>query len=194
MSTILVNKTIGPVPVSVVLKEKHEHALGITTDPIESGAEINDHAYLKQKRITLDFADGNAAATFNALVAFQASRVPTSIVTGLFVYPNMLIERLIADRDETTGRICSGSAECSEIIIVSTAYASPDSPELDQAGGSAGGANSTKAARPSSSLAQPGDTATTARASGTLQRGDIPTTTVPSTTTTNQSMLKRLLG
>src|SRR5690606_6989980 len=82
---ILFSGAIGPVPVSVILKEDHKSSLGITENPIETGAKVTDHSYVEPKRLSLDFADENAAATYNALVRFQESRVPFVAVSGLYV-------------------------------------------------------------------------------------------------------------
>lgn len=182
---------IGPVKIDVVISEKHDNSLGITSDPIETGAEINDHAYIKPKKLSLRIGSNTAAETFNALVAFQETRVPFSIVSGLFVYNNMLIERLTADRDATTSRVLSGSADLSEIIIVDTGYATVDDSAEQNAdkSGKPGGANSTKSARPTATRA--GDPTTADRVDGTVQRGDSPTTP---TDPDNVSGLKRIFG
>lgn len=190
MMMILFSGLIGPVPVSVIMKEDHLSTLGITENPIETGAKITDHSYVEPKKLTLDFADANAAATYNALVRFQESRTPFICVSGLYLYQNMLIKSLSAQRDRQTSRILSGKAELQEIIIVSTAYtASEGEANAPQSQGNAGGANSTQSARPTSEIA--GDGVTSDRASGTVMRGDSPERTVPEVK--NQSILSGLI-
>jgi hypothetical protein len=186
MSIIAFSSTIGPVPISCVLSEKHESRIEISEIPIETGAKITDHAYVMPKRVTLDVADANAAATFNALVQFQESRVPFVLVTGLSVYRNMLIRSIDADRDATFSAVLRCKAELQEAIIVDTAYAASEAG--DGKGGNPGGAKSTKAATPAKGRA--GDAATADRASGPVQRGDAP---AAATTPQDQSILKSIL-
>lgn len=176
------SKAIGPVAISVIVKESHESEIGITSDPIETGAEVNDHAYLMPKKVTLEIADKNGAATFNALVRFQESRVPFNLVTGLTVYKNMLVKRITPDRDKDNSSILQGSVDLQEIIIVDTAYASAQADEDDEKlsgtkRGGPGGEKSTRATRPTAS--NTGDATTSDKAAATVARGDSPTTTVP---------------
>lgn len=191
MSAILFSGLIGPIPVSVIIRETHRSSLGITENPIESGANVTDHAYVNPKSLTLEFADANAAATYNALVRFQESRVPFVIVSGLFIYTNMLIKDLSATRDAGTSRILDGRAELQEIIIVSTAYTATEGSANDaQSQGRPGGANSTQSARPTPERA--GDAVTADRAAGTTMRGDAGTITPPANE--NKSVLAGMFG
>lgn len=191
MSAIIFSSLIGPIPVSVIMRENHRSSLGITEIPIETGANITDHAYVNPKSLTLEFADGNAAATYNALVRFQESRVPFVIVSGLFVYTNMLIKSLEASRDADTSKILDGRADLQEIIIVSTAYTSTEGSANDpQSSGRPGGADSTQSARPTSERA--GTPVTADRAAGTTMRGDAGTITPPAAE--NKSILAGMFG
>lgn len=195
---ILFSSAIGPIPVSVIMSERHSSTLGITENPIETGAKITDHAYVEPKRLTLEFADANAAGTYNTLVRFQESRVPFVAVSGLYVYQDMLIKSLDAERDARTSRILSGKVELQQVLIVSTAYTSTEGEAGSQTGTSAnnskkanpGGKKSTSAARPTTERAT--DSVTKDRAAGTTMRGDASPTTVPPTE--NRSIASRLLG
>ena len=187
MSAILFSRSIGPVAVDVVLSEAHESRLSITKNPIEAGADVTDHAYVEPKRLTLDFAAAGAALTFAALVRFQESRQPFTVVSGLFVYNDMLIEVLTADRDPDTAFILKGRAILTQAIIIETAYAQSDG-SGSQKSGQAGGKKSTNAAKPSSGRSS--DAATADRASGTVARGDA--TSAASSAAEDQSALYRL--
>jgi hypothetical protein len=187
MSTIVFSRAIGPIPINVVISETHESRVSLTKNPIEAGADVTDHAYVEPKKVTLDFADSNAAATYQALVRFQESRIPFTLVTGLKAYSNMLIEVLTADRDKDTAFVLKGRAILSEAIIVETAYAASET--TSQNDGQPGGKKSTSAARPSAGRAA--DPATADRASGTVNRGDVTTTTVSDE---DRSALSKFLG
>lgn len=126
MTVIAFSSAIGPVPLSVLIYEKHTSSVEITSNPIETGAEVNDHAYIKPKEVELEVADQNAAATYQALVAFQESRVPFVLVTGLSLYQNMLIKDIDVTRDKTYSKIIRASVKCREVIIVETGTAESD--------------------------------------------------------------------
>jgi hypothetical protein len=173
MVAIAFNRVIGPVPIDCVITETHTSELDITEIPIENGARITDHAFVLPKKITLDIATGNAAASYNALVAFQESRLPFVLVSGLFVYSNMLVKALKADRDKTFSQILRCTADLQEIIIVSTAYAA------DPTGTSTGDPTNTSSSKLNSTNA--GDPATADRVTGTTLRGDTGVTTTNTT-------------
>lgn len=195
MSAIAFSKFVGPVALDVIIKESHKTEIGITGEPIETGAEVNDHAYIKPKRLTLEIADNKATATYNALIALQESRFPFYMLTGLTIYKNMLIQTISVERDKDTYAILSGTIELQEVIIVDTAYATTSTTGSElPADGKPGGSNSLKAARPSKSLAR--DTLTADRVEGTVGRGDQRVVTAPTTgftpeAVTNRSILAR---
>ena len=184
MAAIAFNRAIGPVPIDVVITERHKAELAITEIPVENGVRITDHAFVLPKKITLDCASSNAAATYAALVALQESRLPFTLVTGLFVYNNMLIKSLNADRDATFSTVLKCTADLQEIIIVSTSYAA------DPTGESTGDPTNTTSSKLNSETAA--DPATADRISGTDFRGDTGTNTVPSGDDT--SIARRLFG
>ena len=191
MAPIFFSPTIGPVPISVVLKEQHSASLGITEQPIETGAKVTDHAYVEPKRLSLEIADENAVATHGALLRLQESRIPFTIISGLKIYSNMLIKSIRADRDVRTSNILSGTVELQEAIIVSTAYTTTEGEDpADVSNGQAGGKNSTRAARPTSNNTT--GAATQDRAAGTAVRGDIAEKTVGPQQ--NKSIAARIFG
>jgi hypothetical protein len=179
MSVIAFSSAIGPVPIDCIVSENHSSELDITEIPIETGAKITDHAVIVPKRLSLDAADSGAAATYAALVSFQESRVPFTLVTGLAVYSNLLIKRLDASRDAQFSKILRCRCDLQEIIIVGTSYATD--PDGDSTGtrGKAGGAKSTRAAPPASERS--GDAVTSDRSTGTVQRGDAGVSTTSDT-------------
>lgn len=167
MSIIFYNSRIGPIPLSVILKEGHTSSLGITELPIETGAKITDHSYVEPKRLELEFADQFAALTYMALVRFQETRIPFSIMAGLYRYKSMLIKDLRAERDQITSRILKGSALLQEVIMVATSKTQSEDGKAKGNG-----------------LAE--DRETRERTDGTTTRGDQPTKPEP-----NQSIIKR---
>jgi hypothetical protein len=181
MGIIAYNPIIGPVPLDVILEEEHTSEIEITGNPIETGSEVNDHAYIMPKRVTLKVADAKGALAYKALVTFQESRVPFTLVTGLDVYRNMLIRRINPTRDSKTSQLFTGSIELQEVIIVSTATAAagPDN---------GAGKNPGRQGTPNAANATTSQTADTV--AGTVARGDNIATPVNAASTTNQSFLK----
>lgn len=189
MSVIAFSPTIGPVPVAAVIKESHSSTLQVTQLPVEDGADITDHAVVMPKSVTLECADEAGAATFAALVAFQESRTPFSLVTGLMVYRNMLPINIAPERTKEFSKVFNGTIELQEIIIVGSSQAAPEGEDYGISG-AAGGADSTRAASPSAQIA--GDSMTADRAAASVYRGDVTLRSVPA----DQSIqiLSRLFG
>lgn len=191
MSAIIFSNVIGPVPISVILAERHESSIGITEQPIETGAKITDHAYVEPKKLSLEFGGELAVPTYNALVRFQESRVPFVFVSGLFLYSNMLIQKISVTRDVNYSQVLYGTVDLQEAIIVSTAYVSSDGDgNPTQTNGKPGGTKSTKAASPSTGKS--GDAVTGNRAAGTTMRGDAATKTV--SPTEGKSLILQAIG
>jgi hypothetical protein len=182
MVAIAFSRVIGPVPINCVITERHTSEIEITEIPIEDGARITDHAFVLPKKVTLDIANENATAAYNALVAFQESRVPFTIVTGLFIYTNMLIKSLNADRDKTFSSVLRCSCDLQEILIVSTAYAADPT--------STGDGDPTNSTGSKVNSQNASDAATADRTTGTVLRGDSATSAVPATD--DSSILHRM--
>ena len=168
MTIIAFSRAVGPIPLNCIISEQHTSEVEITGNPIETGAEVNDHAYVKPKKVILEVADRNAAALYNALVRFQESRVPFYLVTGLSVYKDMLIQAIDATRDKTHSTILKATVSLQQVIIVSTGSAPGGSDP--QPSGKPGGAESTGAARPSAQAAN--NPVTADRTASTVQAGD----------------------
>lgn len=183
--------TIGPVPIDLIIKENIRTELGITSNPVESGAEVNDHAYVKPKKVTFQIADRNKAATFEALRIFQELREPFSVTMGLTTIENCLIETMDFSNDKENPHVLKGQVEIREIILAESNFTSnEDGTEYNN--GQPGGKNSTNQAAPASSRS--GDAATADRAAGTVNRGDNPTTTVSPTSGETSTFLKGVFG
>lgn len=126
MSLFALSRTIGPIPVDVIVREQHESDITITTNPVEFGAAVSDHAYVEPKKLMLDAVMasrvGPAAvgAAYQSLLRLQELREPFDVITGLTLYRNMLIERLTVNRDSRMATVLYFTAELREVIIVDT--------------------------------------------------------------------------
>src|SRR5260364_458704 len=102
---IRARRSIGEIVRNVVIEEGHRDALPITEHPVEQGAAIADHAYVRPAEVGMrcGFGPGNAFSRMESsdpawmcqqLRALQASRQPFDVITGKRAYRNMLIPQL----------------------------------------------------------------------------------------------------
>jgi hypothetical protein len=198
MSAILFSRAIGPVPIAVVESERPESVLSITEIPLESGAVATDHAHMEPETLVWDIVTPSAAVTWQALKAWQAARIPFTVVSGFDVHTDLLIKRIAPERTSEFSRVFRGRVEFQKVLIVSSASVPGDTSRAGEGGrqGSAaasggpnkpGGANSRRAAPPSASRAS--GSATVDRAAGTVNRGDARSTSVPTDSGRGSSLL-----
>lgn len=120
-------------------EEVHTSELEITEFPVEAGASVTDHAYVKPyklkmtvgvsntplREVALDDAFGPAGdnrirVAFQKLQELQARREPFQIFTGLKLYSNMLPAVITTPQDKDTAHALVFQIEFREIIIVYT--------------------------------------------------------------------------
>ena len=122
------NRGLGELYPDVVIEENHEDSLTITEHPVEQGAAVNDHAYVKPRVVTIRGGvtnakeeGGNPAKDFyDKLLDLQAKREPFDIITGKREYKNMLLESLTEITSEATENCLMFVAQCREVNIVAT--------------------------------------------------------------------------
>lgn len=136
---------IGAIEVMASLEEVLTDTLQTTDHPIEAGADITDHAFIRPSEVVLRcgwtnssftalsgaaqaiFSGGNVSAAnyidnvYSQLLALQKSRIPFDIQTAKRLYTTMLITSLRVDTDTTTGNSLMLMATCKQVIIVYTA-------------------------------------------------------------------------
>lgn len=174
MSTIAFSNKIGPVEIGCLISEQHSSTLNITSYPVEDGSDIHDHATIRPKQLTLEIADNNATQVYNDLVKFQESRQPFTIVTGLNIYSNMLIENIDATRDKDSSSILSAKITCREVVILDSANGQiSDLGKSSLQVGNFGGTNSLRAPIPTSDSVI-NDQFVIDRVAQEIRRGDSP--------------------
>lgn len=123
VASFLPRRTIGPFAATVVLEEIGTDELEITQHPVQQGASITDHAFVKPATVNLKVMwnddDAPLAETYNNLLLLQSSRVPFDVVTGKRAYTNMLIKSLGQTTDVQTENVLSINMSLQEIIITS---------------------------------------------------------------------------
>lgn len=101
-----------------VLRVEHNSEMRITEHPIQTGANISDHAYQMPARLIFEIGMSDAMATlgpnswsnaytksvsaYQTLLSLMQSRIALNIHTRLYTYSNMLIESIRAPDDYKT--------------------------------------------------------------------------------------------
>lgn len=135
-------RQIGTLIPDVVVREVQRDELVITDHPVERGAAISDHAFMRPVEVEMQIAwsdssggyAGYSREAYEALVALQKTREPFTLTTGSRQYENMLISSIALQKDEKTEHIASIQCRLREVIIVSTQMtATPKSAQANPA-------------------------------------------------------------
>lgn len=138
-------RRIGIIVPTVVISEKHNDVLEITQHPVESGAPISDHAYMKPATVTMElgFAGGGSLldrldttkifdidtglslgespqVVYQKLQDQQQNRKPFDVITGKRHYKNMLIQTMDVTTDASTENVLSCKLTLQQVIITET--------------------------------------------------------------------------
>lgn len=135
---------IDGIVIQATLEEVLTDTLEVTNHPVELGAEISDHAYMRPAEVVLrcgwsnssfESIIGTVTALFDGgglsmddyitniysqLLALQQSFMPFDITTSKRQYTNMLITGLQVTTDNKTNNVLMVTATCRQIIIVET--------------------------------------------------------------------------
>jgi hypothetical protein len=120
-----------------VFSENHSTQSTITQHPVQTGASISDHAYMMPATVTLEIGMSDAMVSFaqgqwgsqqgrsiNAyqqLMTWQQSRTVLELNTNLNIYENMLIEQVVAPRDNKTMTSLKATVTLKQIMVATTA-------------------------------------------------------------------------
>jgi hypothetical protein len=121
-------RAIGPFNAQITIEEVATDDLEITQHPVQQGASITDHAYMKPATVNIKFIyssfDGPLYETYKKLLKLQADREPFDLVTGKRKYKNMLFKSLSQTNDAATENLLSISAQLQEVFITSVGIVS----------------------------------------------------------------------
>jgi len=143
---IRTKKSIGGIQLDAILTEGHSNTVRKTTNPVELGADITDHAIIEAKRLNIlaevsdtplgvapiaqivDLVTGlfgtattdnitRSNAAYNAMVQLQELREPIEVQTRLKLYKDMLITGIATTQDKDSSRIASMNISLEEVLI-----------------------------------------------------------------------------
>lgn len=124
-----------------VLKLEHTQEIELTKHPVQNGANISDHAFIKPARLSLDVLmsdamssytlnqwSGAASKSVNAyqtLLAIELARTPLTVTTRLNVYTNMVIVGIHAPDDFKTQHGLRATVMFEQAIMASISTQNP---------------------------------------------------------------------
>jgi hypothetical protein len=122
------SRQIGTLVPDIVIREVNRDEMVITDHPVERGAAISDHAFLRPFEVEMQIAwsdstggyVGYARDAYEELQQLMQQREPFDVATGKRRYRNMLISGLTCQTDEKTEDISLISVRLREVNIVST--------------------------------------------------------------------------
>ncbi|MDR1979778.1 MAG: hypothetical protein LBQ42_13665 [Synergistaceae bacterium] len=119
-------RSVGGIAFDVTVEERHSDKLEITAHPVQTGADISDHAYKLPQEVTVIVGQGalgdeNAPRdTYDKVRELQESREPFDIITGKREYKNMLIRDITETTSVETENSLILTLDCVEVILVET--------------------------------------------------------------------------
>lgn len=103
--------------------------LNITSNPVETGSSVVDHAYMQPKEIEMQikmsdvlqslvagqFTGGwsRSANAYNVLIKIQQDRIPVAVLCRLGLFNNMLIKSITANDDSDTYQ----ALDCKVVLV-----------------------------------------------------------------------------
>lgn len=155
-AVFLPRRAIGSFNATITIEEVGKDDLEITQHPVQQGASITDHAYVKPSTVNLKVMwsadDAPLSETYQNLLTLQSSREPFDVVTGKRTYRNMLMKSLAQTTDALTENVLNISMELQEIILTSLEVVTvPARPKQKNAGKTGATENAgAKSAQPAS--------------------------------------------
>jgi hypothetical protein len=134
-------RAIGTLIPEIVTREIHTDETVITEHPVETGAPISDHAYIKPAKLEMQCRFSNSTAqsegfvqyVYQEFLALRAQLTPFDVMTGKRSYSNMLIEGLVVNTDEFTEYMLDIRVYLKEVILTDVMASSTPSMMNSQA-------------------------------------------------------------
>lgn len=132
---------LGEIELDVVITEGASSNARLTKNPVENGADMNDHVIIEPMTFSMEGVVSNASRNiieaaqspfgqigiqtkaqlaWESLLELQISRAPFTLIQGLKSYDNVLITSLSESQNKDTSNALYFTAALSEVIIVGT--------------------------------------------------------------------------
>lgn len=131
---VLIKTNIGGFFFDAVLHEDHIESVKVTEHPVQTGANISDHAYNLPAKLTMEIGMSDAmdslvpnqftgwytksVSAYQMLKQLKETRLPLRVLTRLNLYENMVIEEINAQDDFKTQYGLKCMVTMKEIFVV----------------------------------------------------------------------------
>jgi hypothetical protein len=133
-----IKTNIGGFFFDAIIRTEHTSTLKMTEHPVQTGANIVDHAYMEPAMLVMEIGMSDAmdsmvqgqftsrytksVSAYQVLLDLQKARLPLQVLTRLNLYQNMLIEEITAPDDFKTqfGLRCTVTMKEIFVVEVST--------------------------------------------------------------------------
>ena len=131
---VLIKTNIGGFFFDAVLREDHTETVKVTEHPVQTGANISDHAYNLPARLTMEIGMSDAmdslvagqftgwytksVSAYHILKQLKESRLPLQVHTRINLYKNMIIEEINTPNDFKTQFGLRCTVTMKEIFVV----------------------------------------------------------------------------
>lgn len=127
--------SIGGITLDATVEERHEYSNTATDHPIEAGGFVTDHVYENPRVLdvsgeitdspvqlfsALNGVSNRRIEAKDQLVALYQAREIVTVVTGLAIYTDMVMEGLTFPRNQQTGQRLQFSVTFKQIKIVAS--------------------------------------------------------------------------
>ena len=116
---------LATIKLDAIITESAEANVRLTENPVEQGANVNDHiifeplTFSMQGAIVNDFSSNvRTKQTWSDLLSLQANRTVFNLVQGLKTYKNVVLLSLTTQQDVSTANALIFSATLKELILV----------------------------------------------------------------------------
>lgn len=135
-SKVYVNTNIGGWFFDAIISTDYSRELYITENPVETGASLTDHAYVKPVKLVMQIKMSDVATSripgqfdggisrslqaFQVLATLQSNRIPVQVMTRIGGFRNMLVQSLAIPDDYKTqnGLLCTATLQ--EVFVAET--------------------------------------------------------------------------
>lgn len=132
---VMVKSNIGGYIFDAIFSTDTEHSLTITQHPVQTGANMSDHAFVNPVRISMQVGVSDAMGyrsgasygseggtksvqAYRLLCKLQELRTPMQVVTRLNTYNNMLIESIQVSDDVSTLCAFKATVNLVQVLVV----------------------------------------------------------------------------
>ena len=142
--TVIPQGNIGGIDIQATLRETADDTLELTDQPVQTGASITDHSFVRPAQLVMECGWSNASdeallaavtsvltsgsllvsdyvsGIYSQLIQLQHSRQPFAVSTTIRLYPSMMLTSLALTRDAKTSQALMVRATMREVFFAST--------------------------------------------------------------------------